>query len=170
MTKSKSSKWKVLRYFGFLPLMMLMTMSFSVTETGDKTIPDISPIKVDEYKNRSEYGMQINPKTKQRTFHEGIDFSAETGTQVVATASGIVVRVVFLEKTYGKMIEIDHGNGFTTRCAHLNDFAVKEGDRIEKGAIVGYVGKTGLATGPHLHYEVLKNGESVNPAEYMPKL
>lgn len=169
MTKSKSPKWKTLRYLGFLPLMMLITMSFSVTETVNNNIPDIYPIKTEDFGLTSEYGARIDPITKQKGYHYGMDFSAKTGTPVVATAAGMVIKVVFLEKTYGRLVVIDHGNGFITRYAQLNDFAVKEGDRLEKGALVGYVGQSGRATGPHLHYEVLKDGENVNPAEYMPE-
>ncbi len=170
MTKTKSSRRKTVRYTLLVPLIASITMAFSEHSGNNNDIPDISPIKTGaSFKVTSGYGKRIHPFTKEKKFHYGIDFSAETGTLVVATANGVVTRVVFLEKSYGKLIEIDHRNSYITRYAQLSDYAVREGDKVKKGDVIGYVGQSGLSTGPHLHYEVFKNGENVNPQDYLTK-
>lgn len=170
MTKAKSPGWKTVRYVMLVPLIASITMAFSDHSSNSNSIPDISPIKAGvSFKVTSGYGNRIHPVTKEKTFHYGIDFAAQTGTPVVATANGIVTRVVFLEKTYGKLIEINHGGSFVTRYAQLRDFAVKAGDQVTEGEVIGYVGQSGLSTGPHLHYEVFKDGKNVNPKDYITK-
>ncbi len=170
MTKTKSSRRKTVRYTLLVPLIASITMAFSEHSGNNNDIPDISPIKTAaSFKVTSGYGKRIHPFTKEKKFHYGIDFSAETGTLVVATANGVVTRVVFLEKSYGKLIEIDHRNSYITRYAQLSDYAVREGDKVKKGDVIGYVGQSGLSTGPHLHYEVFKNGKNVNPQDYLTK-
>ncbi len=170
MTKTKSSRRKTVRYILLVPLIASITMAFSEHSGNNNDIPDISPIKTGaSFKVTSGYGKRIHPFTKEKKFHYGIDFSAETGTLVVATANGVVTRVVFLEKSYGKLIEIDHRNSYITRYAQLSDYAVREGDKVKKGDVIGYVGQSGLSTGPHLHYEVFKNGKNVNPQDYLTK-
>lgn len=99
--------------------------------------------------------------------HHTFDFVAKTGTPVMATANGIVTRVVFLENSYGKLVEIDHGDNFVTRYAQLNNYVVNVGDKVKKGDLIAYVGQSGLSTGPHLHYEVIINGENVDPKNYI---
>ncbi len=98
--------------------------------------------------------------------HEGVDFPAETGTPIVATASG---KVVFADwhPAYGKMLEIDHGNGLVSRYAHTSSLMVKEGDLVVRGQRVATVGSTGRSTGPHLHFEVRWNGVPQNPARFL---
>ena len=98
--------------------------------------------------------------------HEGIDFPAESGTPVVAAASG---KVVFADwhPAYGKMVEIDHGNGLVSRYAHTSALFVKEGDLVMRGQQVAAVGSTGRSTGPHLHFEVRLNGVPQNPARFL---
>jgi len=100
------------------------------------------------------------------SFHEGIDFPAEVGTPIEAAASG---KVVYAEvhPAYGKMLEIDHGNGLVTRYAHCSSLSVKEGDLVVRGQRVGTVGSTGRSTGPHLHFEVRLNGAPQNPARFL---
>ena len=170
MTKTKSSGWKTARYLLLVPLLTSITMAFSDHSGNSNQIPDISPIKAGaSFKITSYYGERIHPITKEETFHYGIDFATQTGTPVVATANGVVTRVVFLKGTYGKLIEIDHGNSYVTRYAQLNNFAVEEGDMVKQGDVIGYVGQSGLATGPHLHYEVFKDGKNVNPQDYLTK-
>lgn len=114
----------------------------------------------------SNFGYRIDPFTGTQTFHEGIDFPAEVGTVVTATASG---KVTFADvhPEYGKMIEIDHGNGLTTRYAHASKLLVKVGDLVLRGQEVATVGTTGRSTGPHLHYEVRLNGAPQNPARFL---
>ncbi|MFB6343122.1 peptidoglycan DD-metalloendopeptidase family protein [Saccharicrinis sp. FJH62] len=169
MTKTKSSGWKTVRYALLVPLLAFITMAFCDQSGLAGNIPDISPVKPGNYSKMSGYGYRIHPITKEKAFHYGIDFAAKTGTPVVATANGVVTRVVFLKKTYGKLVEIDHRNSYVTRYAQLNDFAVKEGDQVKKGDVIGYVGQSGLSTGPHLHYEVFKDGKNVDPRDYLTK-
>ncbi len=101
-----------------------------------------------------------------RGFHPGIDIAAPVGTPVKATADGIVV-FASRKGGYGKLIEIDHGNGYSTRYGHLMGFAVRKGERVKKGQVIGWIGLTGRTTGPHLHYEVRKNNIPVNPRRYL---
>lgn len=98
--------------------------------------------------------------------HTGIDIAAPTGTPIAAPADGVVIKAG-TAPSYGKVIIIDHGNGYTTRYGHLSEFNCYPGDRVTKGDIIGYVGSTGYSTGPHLHYEVRINGIPVDPIRYM---
>jgi len=109
----------------------------------------------------AEFGV---PRGNSR--HEGIDLAAPAGTPVRATADGRVV-VAGKDGRYGKSILIDHGGGFKTRYAHLKKIEIKQGKRVERGDLIGRVGKSGNASGTHLHYEVLRNGAPVNPRVYM---
>lgn len=114
----------------------------------------------------SNFGYRIDPFSGQNAFHEGIDFPAESGTAIVAAASGKVV-VAEMHAQYGKMIEIDHGNGLVTRYAHASQLNVKAGDLVVRGQPVATVGTTGRSTGPHLHFEVRLNGVPQNPARFL---
>jgi murein DD-endopeptidase MepM/ murein hydrolase activator NlpD len=101
-------------------------------------------------------------------YHNGIDICAPYGYQVLASADGVVA-LMERRPDYGNLIIIDHGSGLTTRYAHLSGFMVSQGERVKRGQIIGLVGKTGRATGPHLHYEVRLNGNPVNPLRYISK-
>jgi murein DD-endopeptidase MepM/ murein hydrolase activator NlpD len=114
----------------------------------------------------SGFGMRIHPVYKVKKMHTGIDFAASIGTPIYATADGKVIEVSVKFSGYGKMVEIDHGFGFRTRYAHMHDFAVRPGQQVRRGDLIGYVGNTGLSTAPHLHYEVLLNGNHINPVHY----
>jgi murein DD-endopeptidase MepM/ murein hydrolase activator NlpD len=108
------------------------------------------------------YGMRSDPFTGDRDFHPGLDISAERGTAVRATAAGRV-ELAAPSGDYGNLVVVDHGYGIVTRYGHLSKFAVWQGRDVKRGDILGYVGATGRATGPHLHYEVLANGQLMNP-------
>ena len=129
-----------------------------------KFLPTLYPILDGWYS--SNFGYRIDPFTGQQSMHEGIDFPAEAGTPIVATASG---KVIFADwhPAYGKMLEIDHGNGLVSRYAHTSSLAVKEGDLVVRGQRVATVGSTGRSTGPHLHFEVRLNGVPQNPARFL---
>lgn len=114
----------------------------------------------------SGFGMRIHPVYKVKKMHTGIDFAAPIGTPVYATADGVVEEVTIQFSGYGKMITINHGFGYETRYAHLHDFAVRKGQKVKRGDLIGYVGNTGLSTAPHLHYEVLLHGVFINPVHY----
>jgi murein DD-endopeptidase MepM/ murein hydrolase activator NlpD len=131
------------------------------------SIPAIQPIANKELNALvSGFGMRIHPIYKVKMMHTGVDFSAVRGTPIYATGDGIVKAVVPNLGGYGKEVEIDHGFGYVTRYAHMDKFAVKIGQKVKRGECIGYVGSTGTATAPHLHYEVIKNGEKVNPVYY----
>nr|WP_262987298.1 M23 family metallopeptidase [Lishizhenia tianjinensis] len=95
-----------------------------------------------------------------------MDFTADIGAEVYSTGDGVVVEVVTNSWGYGKEIVIDHGFGYRTRYAHLSKFEVKRGDKVKRGDLIGLVGSTGKSTGPHLHYEVEKDGHKVNPVNF----
>jgi len=129
-----------------------------------KFLPTLLPI-IDGFFS-SNFGNRIDPFTGQQSFHEGIDFPALAGTPIVAAASG---KVVFAEwhPQYGKMVEIDHGNGLVSRYAHASRLFVKEGELVVRGQRIASVGSTGRSTGPHLHFEVRLNGIPQNPARFL---
>jgi murein DD-endopeptidase MepM/ murein hydrolase activator NlpD len=99
-------------------------------------------------------------------FHSGMDFRAISGSSVHATANGTVTEAGY-NGGYGNMVEIDHGNGLSTRYGHMSQILVTVGQKISIGDIVGKVGSTGRSTGPHLHYEVRRNGSAINPAGFL---
>lgn len=127
-------------------------------------LPNSSPINAAF--NSSSYGWRIDPFNGNKAFHEGLDFSAETGTPIYAAAGGIVTTA---ERTpdYGNIVKVDHGSGLETRYAHASKLMVKVGDRVEKGQVVALVGSTGRSTGAHLHYEIRLNGNALDPRKYL---
>jgi murein DD-endopeptidase MepM/ murein hydrolase activator NlpD len=114
----------------------------------------------------SGFGMRVDPFIRALAMHTGMDFRAETGDPARATADGTVT-IAAWQGGYGKMVEVDHGNGLATRYAHLSEIVVKVGQRVRAGQIVGKVGSTGRSTGPHLHYETRVNGEAVDPQKFL---
>ncbi|MDD3005296.1 M23 family metallopeptidase [Flavobacterium sp.] len=130
-------------------------------------IPAIQPVKNENLKQMaSGYGYRSDPFTKVRKFHAGMDFSAKSGTPIFATGDGIVNRADNSASGYGNHIVIRHGFGYETLYAHLSKYKVKKGQKVKRGDIIGYIGSTGRSEAPHLHYEVHKNGEVVNPINY----
>lgn len=129
-------------------------------------LPNSSPIGA-AY-NSSSYGWRIDPFNGNKAFHEGLDFTANTGTPIRAAADGIV-SAAELTHAYGNMVKIDHGAGLETRYAHASKLMVKVGERVVKGQVVALVGSTGRSTGPHLHYEIRLNGNSLDPRQYLQK-
>ncbi len=131
------------------------------------SIPAISPLSdKDLTRFASGYGYRIHPIYRTRKMHSGIDLTAPTGTNVYATGGGKVISSGYTPGGYGKKIIVDHGFGFKTLYAHLNDINVKVGQRVKRGEKIGAVGNTGRSTAPHLHYEVLKNNQTENPVNY----
>ena len=125
------------------------------------SIPPVRGIKV------SGFGIRKDPITGGLKFHEGVDFSAPEGTPVVATADGIVEKAGMNGWGYGIQVVINHGYGIKTRYAHLSRALVRPGDTVRRGQVIGLVGNTGRSVGEHLHYEVIVNGEPVNPNRYI---
>lgn len=130
-------------------------------------IPAIQPIrKEDLSRMASGYGWRSDPFTKARKKHNGMDFTAPTGTPIYATGNGKVKRADNTASGFGEHIEIDHGYGYKTLYAHLSKYNVKRGQYVNRGDLIGFVGNTGRSVGPHLHYEVHKNGKPINPINF----
>ncbi|WP_455004353.1 M23 family metallopeptidase [Capnocytophaga gingivalis] len=132
-----------------------------------QALPAIQPVQNKDLKRMaSGYGFRTDPFTKVRKFHYGMDFSAPTGTAVYATGDGVVTRADSNSSGYGEHIRIDHGYGYETLYGHLSQYNVRPGQKIKRGDVIGYVGSTGRSEAPHLHYEVKKNGEHLNPINF----
>jgi len=114
----------------------------------------------------SPFGRRVDPFSGSSAWHSGLDFTARPGTAVQAAAGGVVIFAEY-RHDYGKTIEINHGDGYVTRYAHQNELKVETGDVVKRGETIGTVGSTGRASGPHLHFEVLKNGRHVDPRRYI---
>jgi murein DD-endopeptidase MepM/ murein hydrolase activator NlpD len=114
----------------------------------------------------SRYGRRADPFTGKIAFHSGIDFAAHEGSDVISVAAGVVVKSQG-HPQYGHMVQINHGGGYATRYAHNKANLVKVGDVVKKGQVIALVGSTGRSTGPHVHFEVFKNGRIVDPSSYI---
>ncbi|PKK82019.1 MAG: hypothetical protein CVT49_15815 [candidate division Zixibacteria bacterium HGW-Zixibacteria-1] len=112
------------------------------------------------------YGMKLDPFTGYKQFHGGIDIGNKTGTPIFATADG-VVKFTGVSGGLGQLIKINHGYGYETAYGHLSKIKVKRGQKVRRGDLIGLMGSTGYSTGPHLHYEVVKDGKRANPMEYI---
>lgn len=130
-------------------------------------IPAIQPVKNEQMKRvASGFGYRSDPFTKVRKMHEGMDFTAATGTPVYATGDGVIAAADNSKSGYGNHIEIKHGYGYLTLYGHLSKYKCRAGQRVKRGDIIGYVGSTGRSEAPHLHYEVHKDGKVVNPINF----
>ena len=114
----------------------------------------------------SFYGIRNDPFSGKRDFHKGVDFAGKMGSDIVAVATGVVTWSGD-RYGYGNMVELDHGNGYVTRYAHNSVNLVKLGDKIKKGQVIAKMGSSGRSTGPHVHYEVIKNGKAVDPSKHL---
>ncbi len=131
------------------------------------SIPAIQPVSNrDLNRIASGFGYRIHPIYKTSIMHQGIDFTASIGTEIYATGNGVVEKVEAMGRGYGNNVVINHGFGYETLYAHMSKFKVRPGQRISRGDIIGYVGSTGSSTGPHVHYEVMKNGQKIDPINY----
>ncbi|WP_088339539.1 M23 family metallopeptidase [Robiginitalea sediminis] len=130
-------------------------------------IPAIQPVNNEDLtRMASGYGWRSDPFTKARKMHWGMDFTAPRGTPIYASGDGQVVRADNYASGYGKHIRIDHGYGYLTVYAHLSKYNVKKGQRVKRGDLIGFVGSTGRSEAPHLHYEVWKDGNKINPINF----
>ena len=130
-------------------------------------IPAIQPVKNENLKRMaSGFGYRSDPFTKARKMHEGMDFTAKTGTPIYATGDGVVAKADNTASGFGNHIVIRHGYGYETLYAHLSKYKARAGQRVKRGDIIGYVGSTGRSEAPHLHYEVHKNNKAVNPLNF----
>lgn len=130
------------------------------------SIPAIQPVKNEDLKRMaSGFGMRLHPILKSWRMHNGMDFTAPTGTPIFASGNGKVVKA-HRSSTFGKVVYIEHGYGYKTIYAHMSKIVAKKGQKVKRGDLIGYVGNTGRSAAPHLHYEVHKNGRPVNPIYY----
>jgi murein DD-endopeptidase MepM/ murein hydrolase activator NlpD len=130
-------------------------------------IPAIQPVRNENLKQMaSGFGYRTDPFTKARKMHEGMDFTAKTGTPIYATGDGVVAKADNTASGYGNHIVIRHGFGYETLYAHLSKYKARAGQRVKRGDVIGYVGSTGRSEAPHLHYEVLKDKKVVNPLNF----
>jgi murein DD-endopeptidase MepM/ murein hydrolase activator NlpD len=129
------------------------------------SIPAILPIEKSDFYVASGYKMRMHPILKINKFHKGMDFTAPTGTPVYASGNGKIHRAQ-RSSTFGKVIYIKHGYGYTTIYAHLSKMKVKRGQEVKRGDLIGFVGNTGLSVSAHLHYEVHKNDRPLNPINF----
>jgi murein DD-endopeptidase MepM/ murein hydrolase activator NlpD len=131
------------------------------------SLPTGTPIK-DNYSLSSGFGLRLDPFLHTMAKHEGLDFSAPVGTPILASAGGVVSRSGW-DGHYGNVVEINHAEGFKTRYAHASALLVRVGQTVKRGDVIAKVGNTGRSTGPHLHYEVIRAGTHINPANMFPK-
>jgi len=184
-TSNRSKKW---RYLGIFPVIALMLVLFHTPAEQGKAGSALAPsglLKASEflfnfdgvpsqfplpekYKEKITWGYNqeaLHPITGKETVHNGIDVAAPTGTPVFATGDGVVKKAEE-EKGWGKLIVVEHEDAYITFYAHMDEIGVESGMKVSKGEVIGAVGNTGQSTGPHLHYEVRKNGEHLNPAYF----
>ena len=130
-------------------------------------IPAIQPVRNEDLKRMaSGYGMRSDPFTKARKMHWGMDFTAPRGTPVYASGDGVVTRADSNSSGYGNHIRIDHGYGYVSLYAHLYKYNIKKNQKVKRGDLIGFVGSTGRSEAPHLHYEIFKDDERINPINF----
>ncbi len=130
-------------------------------------IPAIQPVKNEDLtRMASGYGYRTDPFTKARKFHYGMDFTSPRGTPVYASGDGVILRADNNSTGYGNHIRIDHGYGYVSLYGHLYKYNVRKGQKVQRGDLIGFVGSTGRSEAPHLHYEVFKDDERINPINF----
>ena len=144
-----------------LSVLESLLMSRSLSE---RVMPSGRPVEDGWLSSR--YGKRNDPFTGKQDFHKGLDFAGKKGSEVVAVGDG-VVSWAGKKSGYGRLVEINHGNGYTTRYGHNQSHMVSVGDTVKKGQQIALMGSTGRSTGPHVHFEVLHNGKSVNPSKFI---
>lgn len=174
-TSSKKEKLRKIEYLENYILTKAYTFEqlkivldkMSINSPKLRRIPSLFPLKVNTYHTiSSAYGVRFHPTKKKYKLHEGLDIASYMNNIVYASADG-VVQYKSKSSSYGNMIIIQHAYGFETIYAHLNGFFVKCGDRVQYGQAIALVGNTGISTGPHLHFEVVKNGYKVDPINFI---
>jgi murein DD-endopeptidase MepM/ murein hydrolase activator NlpD len=132
-----------------------------------RSIPAIQPISnKDLTRTSSGWGLRVHPIYKIVKFHTGMDFTAPSGTDVYVTGDGVIESVISSRRGYGNYIVVNHGFGYKTLYAHLDRANVRQGQRVKRGDVIGFVGNTGLSVAPHLHYEIELNGVKIDPVNF----
>ena len=141
-----------------------------LTENREKllaAIPAVQPVSNEDLtRMASGFGYRTDPFTKRRKKHWGMDFTAPRGTPIYASGDGKIVRADASASGYGKHIRIEHGFGYISLYAHLSEYNVRKGQKVKRGDLIGYVGSTGRSEAPHLHYEIIKDGNKINPINF----
>ncbi len=165
ITTNNTSRIHMVWYLMIIPILGFLVMSFA-NPIGEK--PEVFPIRKGEYDKITAYfGVKmLNPVTKKEVIHNGIDLKAKGGVSVLSTAGGKVLKAAN-EEGWGNLVVIEHGDGFESWYAHLQEFKVETGQEIQKGQLIGLVGNTGYSTGSHLHFEIRLEGKCVDPLEYI---
>jgi murein DD-endopeptidase MepM/ murein hydrolase activator NlpD len=184
MTKKKSSAFTFALYLMLVPTAAVLLMSFGkkqntfapvaeavvAPKSVIQDIPNIAPVDFEKVTMVVLYGARKNPAKNQGKKHTGIDFQMPEGSNVYATADG-VVEFARYNDNYGNYVRVKHSDTYSSQYSHLTTSTVKQGDKITQGQVIGLVGSTGLSSkGPHLHYEVMKDNVMVDPKDYLPKL
>lgn len=162
IAQQKTPKARRFLYLSLVP--MLFTLVFAFAKGDGNDVPSIKPVNSKEV--TSGFGNRLDPTTKTERLHRGVDYRAPLGTAVFATANGVVT-TASEEGNWGNLVIIKHGQGFQTRYAHLQAFKVKVGDRVKIGQQIATVGNSGRSLGPHLHYEIEKDGKLLDPEAYL---
>ena len=132
-----------------------------------EAIPAIQPVSNEDLKRMaSGFGWRSDPFTKVRKMHRGMDFTAPRGTPIYASGNGKVTRADSNSSGYGKHVRIDHGHGYLSLYAHMSKYNVTKGQKVKRGDLIGFVGSTGRSEAPHLHYEIWKDKEKINPINF----
>lgn len=154
----------------FFAMLFIIIGSLLMSFSNQKDIALGLPIdKNDNFLLESGYGERQHPVLSVLRMHTGIDLAAKEGVPVVSTEEGKVIKAL-LADNWGNIIVVQHNDLYSTSYSHLKSMSVKEGDKVTKGQVIGWVGHTGLSSKNHLHFELLKNGEAIDPINYLPQL
>lgn len=182
ISKKKTPKQAWFMYLLIIPLFGILSMSFgkssffenpiikesvSIKELNKSEIKFIQPIDKNKCRISSGFGERMHPIKKELMQHNGIDYAAKKGTPIFASSAGKIIRKEFKENGYGNVIAIQHQDGYLTLYAQLSEFKIEIGQQIKQGEIIGLVGSSGISTGPHLHFELRKDGEYLNPENFI---
>ncbi|MDR0476862.1 MAG: M23 family metallopeptidase [Desulfobulbaceae bacterium] len=151
------------------PFIALKPQTVDLLNQADRYLATLSKLPLGAPANgslASPFGTRIDPLNWRRAFHAGMDFKGERGDKVFATADGVVKEAEW-NGSFGRYVEIDHGNGYSTAYAHLSKFTVQAGNPVQRGQLIGYIGSSGRSTGPHLHYELRYHGIAIDPGKYV---
>lgn len=167
--KSNKRKKRIMRKLRFGSMSIAACLILLVLAVDAQERPEIKPLPEDQFRISSEFGYRVDPYDQAKKFHRGLDMGVPIGTQVLATADGVIKEIKDNKKGNGKRIIIIHDNEYQTAYAQLSEIKVKVGQTVKKGDVIALSGNSGKSTAPHLHYEVIRNGKHVDPELYFSK-